>query len=234
MPRYLHVDYAQAQYWAHPLRAALKAKASLQQRDQHWRTSSHSDLAFSITTRIGAVQELVQMIDSALQALGAELADASDLDHLIAGGCAYSFADDPAVRRSLLLLTMFVAEGESLFENLVEFYRRFLDHYFGDRLDLNTAEARVTAFSNPTPWRGELNKLRNTTRHRFAPWLAFEDTGPETRPRWEPIVVHDWRPERLESTTSTGLGHLREIKAGLSQSAHGVLRDLVERVKAAP
>lgn len=129
---------------------------------------------------------------------------------------------------------MFAAEGESLFENLVEFYRRFVDHYFGEKIDLQTSEARTLAFSNPTSWRAELKKLRNLTRHRFAPWLAFEDMGQQAKPRWEPILVHDWRPERLDPTTSTSLAHLRDIKVGLSQSAQGVVQELVGRVNAAP
>jgi hypothetical protein len=234
MPRYLQVNYAQPQYWALPLRTALTAKPSLQQRDQKWQTSVLSDLAFSITTRIGAIEELVRLTDEALDVLGAELHQASNLEELVAGGYAYSFSDDSAVRRSLVLLTMFAAEGESLFENLAEFYRRFLDHYFGDKIDLKTSEGRVIAFSNSPAWRGELSLLRNTTRHRFAPWLAFEDMGQQADPRWEPILTHDWRPERLSQNTSTALGHLRDIKTGLAQAAQGVLRDLVNRVSAAP
>ncbi len=77
-----------------------------------------------------------------------------------------------------------------------------------------------------------MNKLRNITRHRFAPWLAFEDLGQRARPRWDPMLTHDWRPELLGPATSTALGHLRDIKAGLSQSANGVLRELVNRVNA--
>ncbi len=234
MPRYLQVNYAQTQYWAHPLRAALIAKPSLQQRDQQWQSGVLSDLAFSITTRIGAIQELVRLTDAALDALGAELARASNLDELVAGGYAYSFDDDSAVRQSLVLLTMFAAEGESLFENLAEFYRRFLGHYFGDKIDLKNSEARVIAFSSSTAWRGELSQLRNTTRHRFAPWLAFEDMGQPTQLRWEPVLVHDWRPEKLSHATSTPLGHLRDIKTGLAQAAQGVLRELVNRVNVAP
>ncbi len=143
MSRYLQVNYTQLQYWGHSLRTALNAKASLRQRDQEWRNSALSDLAFSITTRIGAMQELVRMVDAALNALGAELDRAANLDELLAGGYAYSFEDDAAVRQALILLTMFAAEGESLSENLVEFYRRFLEHYFGDKIDLKTAEASI-------------------------------------------------------------------------------------------
>jgi len=105
-------------------------------------------LAFSITTRIGAIQELVRLTDAALDALGAELRQASNLDELVTRGYAYSFSENAAVRQSLVLLTMFAAEGESLFENLAEFYRHFLDHYLGDKLDHKTSEARVIAFSN--------------------------------------------------------------------------------------
>jgi hypothetical protein len=65
MSRYLHVNYAQLQYWAHPLRTALTAKSSLHQRDQKWQSSNLSDLAFSITTRIGAIQELVRLTNGA-------------------------------------------------------------------------------------------------------------------------------------------------------------------------
>lgn len=119
MSRYLQVNYAQPQYWAHRLRTALSAKQSLQQRDQKWQSGVLSDLAFSITTRIGAIQELVRLADTALDALGIELRQASNLDELVARGHAYSFDDDSVVRRSLVLLTMFAAEGESLFENLV-------------------------------------------------------------------------------------------------------------------
>jgi hypothetical protein len=234
MSRYLQVNYAQLQYWAHPLRAALTAKPSLQQRDQKWQSSVLSDLAFSITTRIGAIQELVRLTDEALDALGAELRQASNLEELVAGGYAYSFSEDAAVRQSLVLLTMFAAEGESLFENLAEFYRRFLDHYLGDKIDHKTSEARIIAFSNSLAWRGQLSQLRNTTRHRFAPWLAFEDMGQLAQPRWEPLLVHDWRPERPSQNTSTALGHLRDIKTGLAQAAQGTLRDLVNRVNAAP
>jgi hypothetical protein len=234
MSRYLHVSYAQLQYWAHPLRTALTAKPSLQQRDQKWQSSTLSDLAFSITTRIGAIQELVRLIDGALDTLGAELRQASNLDDLVAGGYAYSFHEDGAVRQSLILLTMFTAEGESLFENLAEFYRRFLNHYFGDKIDHKTSETRVIAFSNSPAWRGQLSQLRNTTRHRFAPWLAFEDMRQGAQPRWEPLLVHDWRPERLSQNTSTAFAHLRAINTGLAQAAQGTLRDLVNRVNAAP
>jgi hypothetical protein len=233
MPRYLQVSYTQLQYWAHPLRAALNARASLHQRDQQWRCSPLSDLAFSITTRIGAIQELVRLADAALNDLGGELDQAPNLDELAAGDYAYSFDDDSAVRKCLVLLTMFAAEGESLVENLVEFYRRFVDHYFDEKIDLTSAEAQVIGFGNPTAWRAELNRLRNTTRHRVAPWLAFEDKGQQERPRWEPVLSHDWRPERLSPATSTSLAYLRDIKAGLSQSAQGVLRALTDRVHAA-
>lgn len=213
---------------------ALNAKLSLRQRDQQWRNSVLSDLAFSITTRIGAMQELVRLIDAALNALGTELDRAPNPDELVAGNYAYSFDDDAAVRQSLVLLTMLAAEGESLFENLGEFYRRFVDHYFGETVNLKASEAKVLAFSSPQAWRAELNKLRNLTRHRFAPWLAFEDMGHPAQPRWEPLLVHDWRPDRLNAATSTSLGHLRDIKVGLSQSARGVVKDLVSRVQSTP
>jgi hypothetical protein len=234
MSRYLHVNYAQLQYWAHPLRTALTAKPSLHQRDQKWQSSTLSDLAFSITTRIGAIQELVRLTNGALDTLGAELRQASTLDDLVAGGYAYSFYEDGAVRQSLVLLTMFAAEGESLFENLAEFYRRFLNHYFGDKIDHQTSETHIIAYSNSPTWRGQLSQLRNTTRHRFAPWLAFEDMGQGAQPRWEPLLVHDWRPERLSHNTSTAFAHLRAINTGLAQAAQGTLRDLVNRVNAAP
>jgi len=234
MPTYLHVEYSQLQYWGHPLRAAINSKTSLRPRDPQWRSSPLSDLAFSITTRIGAMQELVRLVDAHLNRLGDELDHAPNLDELVAGGYACSFDDASAVRQALVTLTMFAAEAESLFENLVEFYRRFLEHYFDDKIDQKTAEARVVAFSSPTAWRADLNKLRNITRHRYAPWLAFEDLGQQARPRWEPLLVHDWRPERLNPSTSTSLGNVRDIKAGLASSAEGALRDLVTRVNAAP
>jgi hypothetical protein len=64
--------------------------------------------------------------------------------------------------------------------------------------------------------------------------LAFEDMGQPTQLRWEPVLVHDWRPEKLSQATSTSLGHLRDIKTRLAQAAQGVLRELVNRVNVAP
>jgi hypothetical protein len=204
---------------------------NLQNRHGAWRSSPLSDLAFSITTRLGALQEAVHLVDEALSVLGRELEKDQGLQSMIDGEFAYDFDDMSAARRALLLMSTFVTEGLALFDNLVEFYRRFLEQYFDQDLSKAEAEEAVRCSATPAGWYDSLVRVRNHVVHRYAPWLAFEDNSP-AQPRFEPILVHDWRPERLGPETSTSMRTLTEIKAGLAQAANGILQNLIAQVKA--
>jgi hypothetical protein len=158
----------------------------------------------------------------------------SNLDEFIPGGRAYSFHDMTAVRRALVLITMFAAEAESLLENLAEFYRTFMKQYFDQAVSLREAEAKIVGFTPSAQWRADLSAVRNHTRHRFGPWLAFEDKGPAVKPRWEPVLVHDWRPERLNPKTSTSLAIFRHIRIALARAADQLGVILINEINAAP
>jgi hypothetical protein len=230
---YLQVQYSQNQYWGHPLRRELQTKQSLAERDKEWSSSTLSDLAFSITTRLGFLQEIAHSVDQTLLTIDTEVRAEPDVDAYVAGGYAYSFDDVTAVRQVLVLITGFAAEAESLFENLVEFYRTFVKHYFDRSMTLSDAEAKVIGFTQNAKWRTDLNRVRNLTRHRFAPWLAFEDKGAAVQPRWEPILIHDWRTEKLSPHTSTSLAVCRDIKAAIAQAAIELRADLINQIRTA-
>ena len=139
---YLQVDYKHNDYWGHAVRRALDASRSLKERDKRWRSSTLSDLAFSITTRLGALQEIVDMTDTALRVLNDE--PKTNLDSFVSNAIAYSFHNPSAVRRAIVLVTMFAAEGDSLFENLAEFYRAFVNHYSRRRSLSATAKPKYS------------------------------------------------------------------------------------------
>jgi hypothetical protein len=107
-----------------------------------------------------------------------------------------------------------------------------VDQYLDEKINQATAEAQVVGSRSSSTRRSDLNKLRNVTRHPFAPWLAFEGLGQPARPRRAPALVHDWHPEQFGPTLDPTT-NVRD-KAGLGQAAQGVLGELMTRVNAAP
>jgi hypothetical protein len=230
---YLQVAYTPHRYWVHPLLAAVTAKPSLARVFATWRTSALSDLAFSIDTRLGAISELVRMVNTSLNALAGEIEAQGNVDGLLAGGYAFTFDDDEHVRRALALLSAYTTECDTLLENLTEFYRRFSGEYLGQTVSKAEGEAFVRGLAAGQGWAEALTKVRNMLIHRFAPWLAFEDKSP-VQPRFEPVLALDWRPERLGPSSSVSLETLRDVRANLLKAADVLMHHLVARVNAIP
>jgi hypothetical protein len=186
-------------------------------------------LAFSIETRLGALQEIVRHVDENLNELGREIERAANLDSYIQGGYAFSFENETALRRVLIGANSFITESRSCFENLAAFYREFLRHYFGQEISRPDSYAKLTQLARDPKWATDLRAFRHEVVHDRAPWLAFE-VRPGTSPKYEPILVLNWRPGPLLRDDYLTFESLRRIRLGLSEAMVGLRTELIRRV----
>src|SRR6266508_2417428 len=191
--RFLEVVYRSEAYWAHPLLAALNAAPGLASLHQQWPMSRLSDLAFAIETRLALLTEMVRTVDRKLNILAERLAKEADLSPYVEGPYAFDFNEDEAIRAVLINATGFISEARSCFENLADFQRDFLRHYFAEVIPEKDRYEEVAKLTTDQAWADELRKHRHDIRHDRAPWLALEVTpGPPTR--YDPVLVLNWRP----------------------------------------
>ena len=169
------------------------------------------------------------MIDENLDQLGQELKREPNVTGYV--GQAYQFQNDTALRRVLLGATSFIAESRSCFENLADFYREFMRHYFGESVSEKQSLERIAQSTSGAKWAENLRGLRHDVLHDRAPWLAFELTG-GTSP-FEPVLVLDWRVGSQETGDAVSFETLRQIRAGLVEAVLRMRDELVDRVNAA-
>lgn len=146
-------------------------------------------------------------------------------------GRGYRFQNDTALRRVLLGATSFIAESRSCFENLANFYREFMRHYFGESVSKTQSRERIAQSTSGATWAENLRGLRHDVLHHRAPWLAFELTG-GTSP-FEPVLVLDWRLGSRGTGAAVRFEILRQIRAGLAEAVLRMRDELVGRVNAA-
>lgn len=231
-PVYLHVEFP-GRGWGLRLRAAIQRNANLAVIDSTWRQDVLADLAFSIDIRIEALQELAALADEALASLEKELRRRLPTGQMLKGDVAYTFHNGRGVIKAVSLLGAYATEAESLFDNLVDFYRRFLKKYGGQDISQADAETEVTATGGIEQWRVDLSKLKNLFVHRLAPWLAFEINS-RGRRLYQPVLIHDWRPECLSPAGCTPLETLRRVRAAVSKAARNVESELCRVVDRFP
>lgn len=157
-----------------------------------------SELALSIETRLGALQEIVRQMGACLSRLHPALPNKQELDaHPV--GSAYSLKGEEGQRAAvqlLVLLGAFVSEARSLFENVAEFRAQVQSRLLGTPLGSKAAWFSDFAdlFRDPGA-ADKLGTLRHEIRHVRAPWLRFlVFVGPDG-PTYEPELRLDWRPE---------------------------------------
>lgn len=118
-PNTLHFVYELSVGWALPIIQAVRQKKSLAPTFKEWPTSTLSDLAFAIETRIGTVNEAIQLLDEGIKVIDAQVrADQANVDKHIAGPYAYQVRDKRALRQVVLGAGVFITEARTLFENL--------------------------------------------------------------------------------------------------------------------
>lgn len=226
----LEIEYRPA-YWVHSLLAAIQAKPALASAHSKWATSDLSDLAFTIETRLGNLPEVVRQIDENLNVLGRELEQATaDIASLLAGGYAFRFEDEVALRRALIGFNSFVSESRSCFESLAKFYRSFMDSYFGQAISVPDSYAKLASLATQPTWAEDLRLVRHDILHDRSPWIAFEDTG--GTPRWEPILLLSWRPRAHGPRDRVKLNELRMMRANLQEALVGLRTELITLVNA--
>ena len=228
--RILHVDYKPVVFWAHKLLNALNASACLKAKHREWPRLPISTLAFSIETRVGALREIICEVDQQLNLLGQELKAADNIDKYIEGGYAYSFKDEAIVRRVLIGTNSFITECRSCYENLADFYREFMRHYFSEQISERASYKMLASVTRNPAWAADLRKLRHEVLHDRAPWLAFEKhLNPP--PEYEPILVLNLKVRALESDDYVSFKTLREIRNGLEEAAIKLRDELISRVR---
>ncbi|MBI4591449.1 MAG: hypothetical protein HY725_21690 [Candidatus Rokubacteria bacterium] len=229
---FLEVVYRSGAYWVHPLLAALNAAPDLASKHRQWPTSRLSDLAFAIETRLALLSEMVRSVDRNLNILGERLAKEPDLSAYVEGSYGYDFSEDEAIRTVLINATGFISEARSCFENLADFHRDFLRHYFAEVIPKKDRYEDVAKLTKSRAWADELRKHRHDIRHDRAPWLALEVIpGPSTR--YDPILVLNWRPGHFGPDDCIVFSTLRAIRDGLREALRGVREKLVARIEQA-
>jgi hypothetical protein len=236
MTSLLEIAYYTMSQWAHPIRAAIDSKRSLQLRDAQWSQGRLSDLAFALSTRLGYLRDIVRFIDGNLAVLGADLdARRSEIAGLLREGKAYTFRyeDYGAVRRVLIGGGAFITESRACFENLADFYRDFLKTYFDEVVgDTAAGHAAVAAMTTNRQWASALRNARHDVLHGRSMWIAFEVR--DTEPRYEPMLLLNWRPGHFLSEDCIKFQALREIRDGLHEAAEGTRDRLIQRVRSLP
>ena len=112
----LEVDYQGMSPWAHLIRTAIDANPKLTVRDAQWTETRLSDLAFGITTRLGYLPDIINIIDENLSLLDKQLSGKNaEVDALMRGGCVYAFQDYRPVRLVLIGAAAFIAESRACF-----------------------------------------------------------------------------------------------------------------------
>ncbi len=233
MARVLHVDFTLSEGWALPIIAAAKNNPALSEVARRWRDSELSDLAFTIETRLGAIQEVEGQLGEYLLALSYKLPTGAELDkHLDRGAAVFAHTEVQIVRRFLIAADSLVSESRSCFENLAEFNRLFLGEFLNEHLSANDPvryEKIATLFPDPTVAE-ELRTLRHTLRHKRSPWLEFLVEGDP--PRFEPQLQLDWRPENSNPDDRVSMQTLRDIHFGLFHARQSLQEQLTTRAQA--
>lgn len=222
--------------WCHPLLLAIQQNPGLAPKHQGWRSSSLSDLAFAIEGRRQGLRQLVQFIDENLGALGRVLKhDGGNVATHVAGRYAYVFqdADEAAFQRVLVGAASFLREARSCFENLADFRAEFLAHYLGARLpgDKKSRYEALNKVLGRPKWIEDLRDLRGDLTHYRYPWLCFRVRS-RGSPKYEPVLVLDWRPEAAGPSDRIPFSTLRRIRSGIWSAARRVAGDLAERTRA--
>lgn len=229
MAKHLEVAYLATSPWCSRLLVALQGNSKLQAKHKVWGTHRLSDLAFAIQGRLAGVHQLIRFIDEQLDALGRTLEADPKLPEIIAGKYAYVFSgsDEIAVQRVLVGSVSFIREARSCFENLADFRSEFLAHYLGRQIEEKNAQydALNRILRNPR-WTDDLRRLRHDLSHYRYPWLAFKVMKLHP-PRYEPILILNWRPG---STERVPFHTLRRIRSGLDSGVRRFVEALRKRV----
>jgi len=236
MSTILEVTYHTTFPWALPIRAAIESKPALRARDAKWGQGRLSDLAFSISTRLGYLPDVIGLVEENLATLGVDLVNrGTETARRTREGKAYgfTFADYKAVRRVLIAAASFIAESRAGFENLSDFYREFLANYFDYNVgDKAAGYAAVASMTVCPQWATDLKNARHDVLHERSMWIAFEVR--DTSPRYEPLLLLNWRPGRFQSKDCIKFQTLREIRDGLLEAAEGMRHRLIQRIETLP
>jgi hypothetical protein len=217
--------------WAHTIRAAIDSNRALAVRDAQWRQTKLSDLAFAISTRLGYSPDIIDMMDDNLRHLGEELRDKdAQVDALMRGGYVFTFSDYRAVRLVLVAAAAFIAESRACFENLADFYREFVWNYFDVRVGNEAAGyTAIAGMTSRQQWATNLKTIRDEVLHDRSLWIAFEVR--DARPRYEPLLLLNWRPGQFQPDDCVTFQTLRDIRDGLAEAALHLRHELIKRVE---
>ena len=231
----LEVEYKEMSKWVYPIRVAIEAKPVLASRDARWSDGPLSDLAFTISTRLGCLPDVIRFVDENLDFLGQELdrKGAATIDRLIRDGYVYTFEDYRPVRRVLVGVDSFIAESRACFEHLADFYGEFMKNYFDKNTGNEAANyAAIASMASSPVWADNLKNLRHKVLHERSVWVAFE-VRREKSPPYEPLLLLNWRPGPLEPKDQVKFQILRDIRDRLDEAATKLRERLIQEVEAA-
>ena len=177
--------------------------------------------------------DIITIIDDNLSLLGKELAGKdAEVDSLMRGGYVYTFRDYRPVRLVLVGAAAFIAESRACFENLADFYQAFVGNYFDERVgNKATGYAAITGMTPRQQWATDLRTVRHEVLHERSLWIAFELR--DTTPRYEPLLLLNWRPGQFQPDDCVKFQTLRDIRDGLAEAALQLRHRLIQRVEAA-
>jgi hypothetical protein len=185
-------------------------------------------------TRLGYLPDIIGLVDANLAMLDSELARRhAKIEALTRKRIAYTFRGYAPVKRVLICAASFIAESRACFENLADFYRNFSVTYFDDRIGSDAAAYTAVAAMTASPqWATDLKKVRDDLLHERALWIAFEVL--DSSPRYEPLLLLNWRPGHFRPNDCIKFRTLREIRDGLLEAAEAMKRRLIHRIGGLP
>jgi hypothetical protein len=159
------------------------------------------------------------------------VANASEVESLIAGDYAYRVHDEAALRRIVIGLSTLTVESRSCFENLARFYREFVANYFDEDISGRGGYAKVAESGGGGDWADTLRLNRHDMVHYRAPWLRLE-VQLEPR-RYEIVLILEYRqnvPAGPQDEIS--LQALRLVQGYLRTALETIREELISRVRA--
>ena len=210
----LEVEYRSTARWAHPIRHAIEANPSLEERDRKWRATDLSDRAFAIESRLTLVPQIIIFIDDTLVELNEELRRQTPL---IRHHGVIRFPNEKPLHQLLWAATAFITESRACFENLAEFYRLFLVTYYDTPVGKEAARDVVAKSHQESQWAMDLWRIRGDLLHKRSLFVAFHADKPHL-----PIFTMNWRPGHFGSADGI---ELRTLVAHLDRALWCRLRD---------
>ncbi len=228
----LEVEYIARRGLVKPLLIAARDSLQLQPLLGRWRNHPLSDLAFAIDTRLDYLPELTRVLDEHVRQLIDNILEASTpLMKFVGQRFALRVTDRRILNRTLISAAVLISESRALFENLADFYTRFLGEAFQEKVDKKSGYEAIARMAKRRRWVRALHEKRQLLLHYRSLWLAF-DVDLDRIPLFKPIILFNWRPGSRRAKDTLQVETVHDIQRWLPHVADSMMRRLVRRVKA--